>query len=137
METLSKYLESLSRTKIERKQLALEVALVAATSTFLYASYRLWNSKNKRLLGLKEIPEAASGYPYVGHLLSLGDIPAKTISKWHAELGPIFKIRMGVINWILVDDPELAHKIFVTNGAEASNRPNSHFGFKYYSKGGK
>jgi hypothetical protein len=57
-------------------------------------------------------------YFYIGHVFSLGEIPGKTVEEWHNKLGPIIKLYMGVQTWIVVADPILSHKIFVTNGAK-------------------
>ncbi|KAI9487029.1 MAG: cytochrome P450 [Benjaminiella poitrasii] len=44
---------------------------------------------------------------------------------------------MGRKTWIMVSDPILAHKIFVSRGAETSYRPHSIFSYEYYSLRGK
>lgn len=137
MEGAAKLLESLPKFKNERQQqLFIQVSSVVAASSALYASYRLITGSRKKQ-GFKEIPQPDSAYPFVGHLLSLGDKPSNTIAQWHSELGPIIKIRMGVQIWIMVADPALAHKIFVTNGAETSHRPVSPLIFEHMTKGGK
>lgn len=84
----------------------------------------------------REIPvPSESFYPYIGHLFSLGNLPAQKIAKWHHELGPIIKIHVGVRTWISVSDRILAHKIFVTNGARTSYRPHSTYAHYYCQKG--
>ncbi|GAA5808616.1 hypothetical protein MFLAVUS_002008 [Mucor flavus] len=77
-----------------------------------------------------------SNYPYVGHIWSLGELPGMTIMKWHNELGPLINLKMGVKNWVLVDDPILAQKIFVSNGVKTSFRSRNVFTYDHYSKGG-
>jgi hypothetical protein len=137
MDSATKLLESLPKFKNEKtQQLAIQIASVAVASSALYTSYRLIASSKKNQ-GLKKIPEPGSSYPYFGHVLSLGEFPSKTITQWHAELGPIIKIRMGAQTWIMIDDPALAHKVFVTNGADTSHRPDSAIMDKYITKGGK
>lgn len=138
MESAAKFIESLPKFKDEKHQkLALQVASITVASSILYTSYRLIAGANKKRRGTREIPVPGSSYPYVGHMFSLGELPGKTISKWHAELGPILKLKMGAQTWIMIDDPALAHKIFVGNGAETSYRPESIYAFKHYSMGGK
>lgn len=117
-----------------------KIITITAASTFvLYYSYRLLSSekKKKRTNGLKEILSPKGEYPYFGHMLSLGSTPGKQIRKWHKEVGHIFQLHMGIQTWVMVDDPLLAHKIFVTNGAQTSHRPDSNFALNYYSMGGK
>ncbi|KAL9555452.1 hypothetical protein PS6_002840 [Mucor atramentarius] len=70
-------------------------------------------------------------------MLALGDTPSKKLIEWHKALGPIIKIHMGKQIWVLVDDPELAHKIFVTHGTETSFRPYSTYASEHYSFRGK
>jgi hypothetical protein len=44
---------------------------------------------------------------------------------------------MGVQEWIMISDPYLAHKIFVTNGADTSERPYNSFQSIHYSRNQK
>lgn len=53
------------------------------------------------------------------------------------NLGPIIQLQMGVKRWIVISDPELAHEIFVNNGAHASSRPQDSFSHDHYAKGGR
>lgn len=141
MEHLAKLVESIRiPQRIDHEKLVPIVSIAAAT-TVLLASYKLISSskqKNKtREQGFKEIPMPGSCYPYVGHMFSMGELPGKTVSKWHRELGPLIKIKMGCQYWTIVDDPFLAHKIFVTHGANTSFRPYSTYSYEYYSFKGR
>ncbi|KAG2229318.1 cytochrome P450 [Thamnidium elegans] len=136
MDRALELLESFSFPKIDKKEV-MPIVSIAAATTILFASYRLLTSNKKNKQGYKEIPVPGSSYPYVGHILSLGDLPGRKVSEWHKELGPLIKLKMGVHTWIMVDDPEIAHKIFVSNGVEASYRPHSTYGYDQYSMGGK
>ncbi|KAL0579402.1 hypothetical protein ABG067_008645, partial [Albugo candida] len=101
IEKASMLFESLPKFKNEKQQqLAIQIASIVVASSVLYSSYRLISGSNK-LKGLKDIPEPKSSYPYVGHLLSLGEFPSKTVTQWHKELGPIIKLRMGAQTWIM------------------------------------
>ncbi|KAG1444752.1 hypothetical protein G6F56_010167 [Rhizopus delemar] len=82
-----------------------------------------------------EIPSPKGDYFYLGHLPLLGKRPGKTITKWHKELGPIFKIKVGVQNWVFVGDPEAAHELLVTKGISTSGRPFMTFLSKINSPG--
>lgn len=119
---------------VSRKKKVLSI--VAAV--FIYTLYtRIAVKSNKSNKSNKEIPVPSSAYPYIGHLLSLGRLPSKNISEWHREFGPIIKLFMGAQTWISVDDPILAHKIFVTHGIETSYRPHSTYAYYHYSSEGK
>lgn len=109
-----------------------------AASAILYSTYcGVFKGDQKKIQGTKEIPIPSSKYPYIGHFLSLGELPARTIEKWHNELGPIVKLQMGRQTWISVNCPILAQKIFVTHGAETSYRPHTIFTQDYHSMNGK
>jgi hypothetical protein len=138
MDTINKYLQSVSATRLEREK-AIPIASIIVSTAILYASYKLFNVRTKNIKqGLtKAIPEPGFTYPYVGHMFSLGELPGETVAQWHAELGPIIKLRMGVQTWIMVDDPTVAHKIFVTHGAETSYRSYCIFAYNYSSMMGK
>lgn len=115
------------------------LVFAASSTVILYASYKLirvLSNSNKNEQSFKDIPVPDSSYLYVGHMLSMGKVPGKTVEKWHNQLGPIIKLYMGTQIWIMVADPVLAHKIFVTNSSKTSFRPSSHFSH-LYSKGGK
>ncbi|KAG2205811.1 hypothetical protein INT47_003994 [Mucor saturninus] len=122
--------------KVEQGKALAPVAV--GTAAALYLSYKIFQSllyKNNEYI--KEIPVPSSAYPYVGHMFSLGDMPAEKVSQWHKELGPIIKFRMGVQTWVSIDSPELAHKVMVTNGSKTSHRNENEFMFHMYSFGGK
>lgn len=47
--------------------------------------------------------------------------------KWHDECGPVFRIKMGVQNWLFTGDPQMVHDILVTKASLTSNRPHCTF----------
>lgn len=130
MENIMKSIE-LIPTHVERKELLYAVVAVTA----IYAFCQLSEDEPQEVS--KEIPIPPLSFPMVGHMFSLGPLPGRTFSQWHSQLGPILKVKMGVQTWIIVDDPYLAHKIFVTNGADTSFRPPNVFGDEHYSFHGK
>lgn len=136
MEKVNSFINSVPQ-RFEREKTAI-INIAAATALF-YATYKLINhsKSSKKQSGLKEIPKPGFSYPYVGHMFSLGSSPCKKITQWHKEVGHIFKLDMGIQTWILIDDPLLAHKVFVTNGVGSSDRPHSTFAHEYYSFKGK
>lgn len=113
--------------KIKREQ-AISIVSISVAAGLLY-SYLKTEPKH----GLKEVPIPESCYPYVGHLFSLGKSPNVKVTEWHKQLGPIIQLKMGVKTWIMIDDPVLAHKIFVTNGVDTSYRRHTVYSYDYYS----
>lgn len=139
MESISHLINSVSIAvpkRLEQQEIK-KVISVSAAIAVLYTTYKMVSNSSKkraaRKQGLREIPVPSGSYPVFGHLLSLGSNASKTISKWHQELGPIFNIHMGVKTWLLINDPALAHKIFVTHGAQTSNRIHQTYSSHYYS----
>ncbi|KAI9264099.1 cytochrome P450 [Phascolomyces articulosus] len=94
-------------------------------------------SSSKAIDGSKEIPEPKGGLPYLGHMFALGNQPVTQLNQWHEELGPIYSIRMGVKQWVFVNDPYLAHEIFNVNGRFTADRPHTTFFMDHYALGGK
>ncbi|KAG2230638.1 cytochrome P450 [Thamnidium elegans] len=120
------YYKALLPYKLEKEK---ALPAIAVTLAVLYVTSKLISSSNKK--PSKEIPMHKSAYPYIGHLLSLGKIPSKTMEEWHNELGPIMKIKMGAQTWISIDSPRLAHQLLVINGSKTSSRPESYFSHTY------
>ncbi|GAN11298.1 ribosomal protein S1 [Mucor ambiguus] len=122
---------------------AIPIISITAAAAVVYSTCRFVFSINKSkpnsdtFQNATEIPTPGSRYPYIGHLLALGETPSKRIIQWHKELGPIIKIHPGQQTWVLVSSPELAHKIFVTHGSETSFRPYSTYASEHYSFRGK
>lgn len=138
METLNYLIESIPPRFLEREKIV-PVASITAATVLLLSSYMCLSRKGegKNSQGIKEIPVPGSPYFYFGHMFSLGNSPGKVLAKWHREFGPILKLQMGIKTWIMVDDPVLAHKIFVSNGAVSSGRPHVTFAHEYYGFKGK
>ncbi|ORZ14120.1 cytochrome P450 [Absidia repens] len=131
-----------TKLAISDKQQGLVISM-AALATGLSACYYLWspskNSADDNTTGknvYREVPTAGSSIPYFGHLFSLGEIPGRTVTKWNQELGPMIQLNMGSQVWYVINDPMLAHEIFVTKGAVTSDRPIHTF-FDYYTHGGR
>ncbi|KAI9274024.1 cytochrome P450 [Helicostylum pulchrum] len=136
MDQTTKLMEYFCLPNLHRKNV-LPIVSVTTAASLIYTTYRILKTEQEKKQNFKKIPIPGSSYPYVGHMMSLGELPGRTIAKWHEELGPIINLKMGVQNWILVDDPVLAHKIFVTKGMETSYRPHNVYAHDHYSFGGK
>ncbi|KAI7873258.1 cytochrome P450 [Mucor mucedo] len=134
MEKVNSFINSVPQ-RFEREKTT--ILSIAAATVLLYTTYKIVNKSSKKKLGLKEIPSPGFSFPYVGHMFSLGSSPGRRIAQWHKEVGHIFKLNMGIQTWILIDDPLLAHKVFVTHGVGSSDRPHSTFAYEYYSYKGK
>ncbi|KAI8982678.1 cytochrome P450 [Pilobolus umbonatus] len=110
--------------RFDQKQ-TISVFGISAATALLYSTYKMLSVPDPFKKGLKEIPVPEGGYPYIGHLPSLAVNCVDNIMDWHRKNGPIVHFRMGVQHWVSISDPLLAHKVFVTHGAESSSRPQT------------
>ncbi|ORE10331.1 cytochrome P450 [Rhizopus microsporus var. microsporus] len=108
-----------------RTKSVLGVAIASVTVIVLF----------KRAIGIrrgstsefKNIPMPKGKYFYLGHIPFIARNSGKAMLKWHDECGPVYRIKMGVQNWLFIGDPQMAHDIFVTKGSFTSNRPHCTF----------
>ncbi|KAI8391167.1 cytochrome P450 [Radiomyces spectabilis] len=110
---------------------------IAVTAAGIAIGAYLYSRQKAKDDGFKKIPTPPGQLPYVGHLLSLGDMPPYRITEWQQELGPMIQLNMGVQTWIMISDPIIAHEIFVTRGSITSGRTTGNFGYDIYGLGGR
>lgn len=134
VERITTYLTHIKRDQKYYASLLLTAILFYGTCKYLSGAIIARSSAAK---DVEEIPMPEGCYPIVGHMLSLGNSPGLKIKEWHRKYGPIIRLKMGIQTWILVDDPQLSQKIFVSHGIDTSYRPYSTFGYKHYGKNGK
>ncbi|KAL0096762.1 hypothetical protein J3Q64DRAFT_1709302 [Phycomyces blakesleeanus] len=115
---------------------AAKAAAVSLTASLVYYAIKEPKEDNWNRKDFKKIP-GPSGYPFVGHMLSMGFTPSFQIEKWHEQYGPIVHINMGAQQWVIFNDPVLAHDLFVRNATKASDRRRHKFTNGMYSKGGR
>ncbi|KAI8144958.1 cytochrome P450 [Fennellomyces sp. T-0311] len=113
------------------------VSAIAAVTLALVVVYKQRSVVRKQSATVKEIPMPKGHYPLVGHLLSIGPMMSHQLTRWHSQLGPIIQLRMGVQRWVMLNDPKMAHEVFVTNGQNASGRPYMAFTYQVYAMGGR
>ncbi|KAK3039368.1 hypothetical protein RJ639_027617, partial [Escallonia herrerae] len=85
--------------------------------------YVLWKTNNRK----KRAPAAAGAWPLVGHLHLLRgpQLPHVMLGSMADKYGPIFRIRLGVLQALVVSDWKMAKQCFTTNDKAFSNRPKS------------
>ncbi|KAG5613196.1 hypothetical protein H5410_024477 [Solanum commersonii] len=85
-------------------------------------------------LGIKEtplesinVPEAAGAWPIIGHLhlLNAPQMPHKIFGQMAETYGPIFRLKLGVNEVVIVSDHKIAKECFTTNDRAFANRPKS------------
>ncbi|KAK4429088.1 cytochrome [Sesamum alatum] len=89
--------------------------------------YSLIRTGNYRILTKNLPPQAAGGWPIIGHLrlLSGRELPHIILSDMADKYGPIFSIRLGVHSALIVSSREIAKECFTTNDMIFSDRPKT------------
>ncbi|KAK6131162.1 hypothetical protein DH2020_035096 [Rehmannia glutinosa] len=84
-------------------------------------------NRNRKILTKKWPPEAAGGWPLIGHLFQLsGPDPLHiTLSNMADKYGPIFSISLGARRGLVVNTWEAAKECYRTNDVAFSNRPRT------------
>ncbi|KAI9282551.1 cytochrome P450 [Sporodiniella umbellata] len=95
-------------------------------------------TKRRESIGSKPIPyPSAISWPILGHFPSMIISPIQMISKWNKETGPIYKLDMGSQQWTIINDPHLAHEIFVVHGDTTWSRPYHYFSTEVHALGNR
>ncbi|BAT77808.1 hypothetical protein LR48_Vigan09g020300 [Vigna angularis] len=103
----------------------MEAAALAGVAVFLLLSYFIkWATAGS---ARKKPPEAAGGWPLIGHLRLFGRSACQplyeTLGGLADKYGPIFSIRIGVHQAVVVSSWELAKECFTTLDVVVSSRP--------------
>jgi len=108
---------------IQCAQLIMEAAALAGVAFLLLLCYFIkWATAGSA----RKPPEAAGGWPLIGHLRLFGrsDQPVyETLGGLADKYGPIFSIQMGVHQAVVVSSWELAKECFTTLDVVVSSRP--------------
>ncbi|KAK7410004.1 hypothetical protein VNO78_00461 [Psophocarpus tetragonolobus] len=100
-------------------------AAVAGVGVLLIISYYVFFMKRDRTGSGRKLPAAAGAWPLIGHIHLLGGSgqPYITLGALADKYGPIFSIRIGVHDAVVVSSWELAKECFTTLDAVVSSRP--------------
>ncbi|KAL5978375.1 hypothetical protein ACLOJK_029492 [Asimina triloba] len=88
--------------------------------------YNLWSSKAK-LEKTNSPPEPPGAWPVIGHLNLLGgrEPVARILGAMADKCGPMFMLRLGVRQVLVVSSWELARECFTTNDKVLATRPSN------------
>ncbi|CDP15065.1 unnamed protein product [Coffea canephora] len=109
----------------------------------LFLLYKQWRPRvnpNPRSKAVSA-PEAAGGWPFIGHLLQLSpNVPiARNLGAMADKYGPVFSLRLGMRQTLVVSSWEAVKECFTTNDKAFSYRPPSSFneyvGYNYAAIG--
>ncbi|KAI3726706.1 hypothetical protein L1987_66506 [Smallanthus sonchifolius] len=95
--------------------------------TFLVFLFQILLQKKANTSKIKSPPQAKGAWPIIGHLhlLSGSALPHMVLSTLADRCGPIFTIKLGVHQALVVSDTEMAKECFTTNDKAFAGRPKS------------
>ncbi|KAF8689621.1 hypothetical protein HU200_041735 [Digitaria exilis] len=71
-------------------------------------------------------PPGPPAVPVFGNWLQVGnDLNHRFLARLSARYGPVFRLRLGVRNLVVVSDPRLASEVLHTQGVEFGSRPRN------------
>ncbi|WMV27527.1 hypothetical protein MTR67_020912 [Solanum verrucosum] len=75
----------------------------------------------------KNVPEATGAWPIIGHLHLLNEpqMPHKIYGQMAEKYGPIFRLKLGVNEVVIVSDHKIVKECFTTNDRAFATRPKS------------
>ncbi|XP_028773132.1 cytochrome P450 CYP736A12 [Neltuma alba] len=76
----------------------------------------------RRKHGLKQ-PPGPPGFPVLGHLLLLGELPHRSLQALATTYGPIMSLRFGHVTTIVLSSAEAAELFIKSNDVVFANRP--------------
>ncbi|KVI06604.1 cytochrome P450 [Cynara cardunculus var. scolymus] len=82
---------------------------------------------NRKSRNNRNPPEAKGAWPVIGHLhlLHRSHLPHKVLGAMADTYGPIFTIKLGVCQALVVSDADMARVCFTTNDLDFANRPTT------------
>ncbi|KAF7727034.1 cytochrome P450 1B1 [Apophysomyces ossiformis] len=83
------------------------------------ALLKTWKSVSSSTLDLP----GPTGWPIVGNLFQLGENWSETFARWSRTFGPVYKVRLGNRDVVVVNTVEAAKALFLDQGSAYTSRP--------------
>ena len=80
------------------------------------------NRFSRRAKALRKIP-GPSGLPLIGNLHQISSLPFREMKQWSRKYGEIFRVKVGLQDWIFLNSPEAIKDILDRQSATTSGRP--------------
>ena len=71
------------------------------------------------------LPPGPKGWPVVGNLLQLSSLPHKDFAAFSAAFGPLVYLRLGGVDAVTTDDPDVIREILVRQDDVFASRPRT------------
>ncbi|KAL7605382.1 hypothetical protein Lser_V15G18814 [Lactuca serriola] len=106
-------------------QFYLIVSTIVATIFSILVYRLLLHKKSVKTATNQKPPQAKGAWPIIGHLHLLGgpELPHKVLGGMADKHGPVFTIKLGVHQALVVSDAAIAKECFTTNDKALASRP--------------
>ncbi|KAL0912171.1 hypothetical protein M5K25_018128 [Dendrobium thyrsiflorum] len=81
--------------------------------------------KSRRAADRRQLPPGPTRWPIVGNLLQLGRLPHRDFARFCSTYGPLVYLRLGSVDAITTDDPEVIREILVGQDDAFASRPST------------
>lgn len=80
------------------------------------------NRHNSRLNNSRRLPPGPHGWPVVGNMFDLGQVPHETLAGLRSKHGPVVSLRLGAVTTVVVLSAEAAEEIFKNHDLSFAGR---------------
>ncbi|KAJ0818756.1 putative cytochrome P450 [Helianthus annuus] len=108
-------------------ELHLSLTIATLSVILLIFLFQILFQKGAKINQNQNPPQAKGAWPIIGHLHLLGGsaLPHRIFSDLADTYGPVFTIKLGVRQALVVSDAEMAKQCFTTNDKAFASRPTS------------
>jgi tryptamine 5-hydroxylase len=105
----------------------MELSLVSSASLLLFAlsAAYVYYTTFRRSRSPLRLPPAPPGWPVIGHLHLLSDMPHHAMAELARSMrAPLLRLRLGSVPAVVISKPELARAALTANDAALASRPH-------------
>ncbi|CAA0818857.1 cytochrome P450- family 76- subfamily G-polypeptide 1 [Striga hermonthica] len=97
-------------------------SLLPCLATLLTLAISLKLFINLKKIPSKSHPPGPPGWPLLGNIFDLGEVPHQTFHKLQAHYGPIMHLRLGSVNTVVLQSSEAAAELFKKRDLQFADR---------------